>query len=1109
MSFDERYKKLNPSQAKAVDIIDGPVMVVAGPGTGKTELLSMRVANILKQTDTLPENILCLTFTDSGAEAMRERLFDIIGKDAYKVAIHTFHSFGAEIINQNPNFFYNGANFRAADDISNYEILTNIFDDLPDTDVLAKKMNGDYTYLKSAKSAISQLKKSGFTNSELREIVKANEEDLDAIEPILQTVFSARISKSTINGLDGCLDGMNFADSNQSGVPQLGGVIRNSLHRAVEEAKELDSTKPITAWKNNWLTKNERGDFVFKDRSRHAKLRSIGSVYDTYLNRMQENELFDFDDMILRVVHAMEVFPELRFNMQEQFQYVLVDEFQDTNMSQARVLKNLLNNPVNNGRPNIMVVGDDDQAIYSFQGADVSNILDFRDQYADVKLIALTENYRSTKNILDTSREVITQGKDRLENTIEELSKILSSNYSSQKTITAMESFTHIEQERAWIADDVKSKLEAGVPAKEIAILSRRHRELENLLPYLIDRGIPLSYERQENILDLDIIKLIVKISKLLVYLCNEEHDKANGLLPEVLAHDAFGFNSIDLWRLSLESYQKRIGWLEAMLTNPTFVDVAKWLIELSQDISDSNLEIVIDRIVGSPNLVQVADDSDTDIDPFEEKEEAEYVSPIYEYFFSQEAREKQPGKYLSFLNSLITLRAKLRDYRPNQTLFLWDLIDFIDIHTKLESSIMSRQQIASGGENSVCLMTAHKSKGLEFEHVYIVNAVDSMWGEKARSKSGATIDYPENLPIGPSGENLDERLRLFYVAMTRAKSHLSISFSDTNDNDKSTAQASFLTTSSITTNRNEDEQSIVSLEKSAELAWYQNIMNVAEDDMKLLLAPVMEKYKLSPTHLNNFIDISRGGPQAFLVQNLLRFPQSMSYHAAYGSAIHETLQLAHNHVLATGEQKPIEDSIQTFEKLLESYPLSDEEVQKLSTQGADSLRIFLASEGARFNDTQKSELNFSYEDSMVGDAKLTGKIDLVEFDKNSKTAIVTDYKTGKALGRWQGSSDYEKIKLHKYRQQLMFYKLLVEKSRNYHEYSMNKGVLQFVEPNDQKEIVALDLEISTEELANFEKLIHKVWQKIMTFDFPDTSAYPDTYKGVLQFEADLIDGHL
>ena len=128
--FKTRYNKLNSAQKEAVDTIDGPLLVVAGPGTGKTELLSMRAANILRATDTLPENILCLTFTDSGANAMRARLASIIGTDAYKVAIQTFHSFGTEIINHHSEYFYRGADFSPADEVATYSILTDIFEEL-------------------------------------------------------------------------------------------------------------------------------------------------------------------------------------------------------------------------------------------------------------------------------------------------------------------------------------------------------------------------------------------------------------------------------------------------------------------------------------------------------------------------------------------------------------------------------------------------------------------------------------------------------------------------------------------------------------------------------------------------------------------------------------------------------------------------------------------------------------------------------------------------------------------------------------------------------------------------------------------------------------------
>ncbi len=182
MDFTSRYNTLNTNQRLAVDTIDGPVMVVAGPGTGKTELLGMRAANILKKTDTLPENILCLTFTESGAHAMRERLASIIGKDAYKVAIHTFHGFGAEVINQHSEYFYHGANFRPADELSSYEIISRILDDLDYDNPLASKMNGEYTHIRDITSSISELKRSGLTSDELLQVLDSNDLVLDASE---------------------------------------------------------------------------------------------------------------------------------------------------------------------------------------------------------------------------------------------------------------------------------------------------------------------------------------------------------------------------------------------------------------------------------------------------------------------------------------------------------------------------------------------------------------------------------------------------------------------------------------------------------------------------------------------------------------------------------------------------------------------------------------------------------------------------------------------------------------------------------------------------------------------------------------------------------------
>ena len=296
MDFSTRYQALNAQQKQAVDAIDGPVMVIAGPGTGKTELLSMRAANILKKTDTLPESILCLTFTDSGAAAMRERLTKIIGKDAYKVAIHTFHSFGSEVINQHGEYFYQGAHFRPADDLATHEILTANFNELDHDSLIASKMNGEFTYLRDAMTSISDLKRSGLTSDELLNVIEANSELLDTVEPDLALIFSNRVNASTADQLRPLVEKSNSLPEPNlpAGITPLAQSFSLSLSHALEDADEQSSTKPVTAWKNKWLTKDTNGKIVFKDRSRHDKLRAISFVYFKYLSRMQEAELFDY-----------------------------------------------------------------------------------------------------------------------------------------------------------------------------------------------------------------------------------------------------------------------------------------------------------------------------------------------------------------------------------------------------------------------------------------------------------------------------------------------------------------------------------------------------------------------------------------------------------------------------------------------------------------------------------------------------------------------------------------------------------------------------------------------------------------------------------------------
>lgn len=1087
MNFATRYKNLNAEQKSAVDTIDGPLLVIAGPGTGKTELLSMRTANILQRTDTLPENILCLTFTDSGANAMRSRLASIIGPSAYKVAIQTFHSFGTETINRYREYFYQGAEFQPADELSSYELLTDIFDELDYANPLASKNNGEYIYLRDTLAAIGELKQAGLTNDELLTIINANDAVLDEVESELGAIFANKISTSMLSMLVPIAEKVAALPTPPlpPAITPLGNELALGMARAFDEAVELNKTTPITQWRNEWLEKDMAGTFVFKDRKRHLKLRALAHVYFAYLSRMQQAGLYDYNDMVLNVVHAMELYPDLRANLQEKYHYIMVDEFQDTNLAQLRILFNLTDNPLGDA-PNVMAVGDDDQAIYSFQGADVNNIHRFRERYPQHKSIVLVHNYRSASAILGAAREVIVQANGRLE-TAMDITKTLTPHATHSPAGVDRTRLPTRADEFSWVSESIVRDIKSGVSPSDIAVLARNHNELVELVPHLHHHDIAVNYERRDNVLDIESIQTLELLAATAVALFNGNHSEADSCLPELLAHPMYGFSAEAIWRLSLASQRNGLSWLESMMVTSTFKPLAEWLIDRARAVPHEPLEVFVDALIGTPT----GDDM------------AAFRSPLYEHYFGSTVLREHPDAYITVLEALRTLRTRLREYQPNTTPRITDFLEFTRTHRELGSGITSIRSSSVGIDGAVNLMTAHKSKGLEYDTVYIINSVDSKWGERVRSRS-PLISYPENLVIRPNSNSYDERLRLYFVAMTRAKRQLHISYSATDTSGKDTLVASFLTGTTIPEKVEQPEHSIATLTGLNELAWHDHITKQPTDTMKQLLAPVLENYKLSSTHLNNFIDLTRGGPSAFLMHNLLRFPQAKSASASYGTAIHATLQRAHNHLAATGGRRPLEDVLGDFIHELGRQRLSEDDFALFSKKGNDSLTAFLAKKYASFAPTQRTELSFAGQGVYIGEARLTGNVDLVDITDNAIT--VTDYKTGKPSSSWKGSADYEKIKLHKYRQQLMFYQLLCEHSRDYAKYEFAGGVLQFVEPDSTGKIHALEEQFSDEALERFQKLLCAVWQCITTLDFPDVSEFEANYKGILAFEDYLID---
>ena len=1103
MDFQKRYNNLNINQKQAVDTIEGTVMVVAGPGTGKTELLSMRVANILQKTDALPESILALTFTDSGSIAMQKRLFSIIGKDAYKVHIHTFHEFGSNIISRFPEYFYEGAKLDLATDIDKRRIITKLLDDQRYDNPLKKSYNGEYTTINTILNAVSDFKSSGFLPAELRQIVENNLQELEAANQILAPIFNQRMNPKLIAEISAAVPKLqNVVRTKQPvGIKNITDILAVSLQEAVEPAAESGKTTSLTAWKKVWFKKDATNAQVLKSIIDSNLLLAALDFYEQYTKVMSEEKLYDYDDMILQVVQKIENNPELRFELQENFQYIMVDEFQDTNLAQMKILHGLTDNPVNEGNPNLLVVGDDDQAIYGFQGADVGNILDFNHTYPKAKLITLTDNYRSAPIILQSAQEVISQGVDRLENKIEQLNKTLTPHHQPENSVAKIVSLKTSSDEKFWIASDIKAKLQAGADPAEIAVIARNHKDLESLVPFLVQNQIAVKYDRSENILESEVVVQLKNLAQIIIELGNGNHGAAEALLPELMSHPVWQFDPETLWKISLNSNKNRSTWMETMLATPETEKFQKWLINLAVQAKNWPLEQMIDQLMG----VQFAQEKPEQIKQNNQTpSDVKFKSPFACYFFSS-----GHAAFIDNIENLTTIRGKMREQlRDEKSAKLSDFVQLIDEYNAAKQQIIRTSRV--GNQDSINLMTAHGSKGLEFETVYVMNTTNKSWS--SRKNSGIKVNYPENLRLKKSTDSDEEVLRLFFVAMTRAKNELILTNATEEDSGKEMLPASFIS-SSQSLNR-EDQTELKNQNITTEIistAWYAPIIAVPRQTMASFLASTLDHYKLSATHINNFVDVSGGGPQFFLLNNLLHFPSAQNPSSYYGTAMHAAMQFAHEQINLKKQKPSIDQIVDAFEKELDKKPLDDKDYQNFKDKGRDSLNGFLQKNYDSLNQNQKPEVDFRSQNVVLNGAKLTGKLDVLEIDKTAKSLAVQDYKTGKVIASWtKGGQDYDKIKKHKYRQQLMFYRLLLENSDDYKNYDVKSLELVFLEPSLTGEYSVLNLDdIGQDEYQDFQTLVGIVWQKIQNLDFPDTSNYEQNFNGLLQFEQDLLDGKI
>lgn len=1098
--FEQKYKQLNPEQRAAVDQIYGPVMVVAGPGTGKTQLLTTRVANILRQTDALPNNILCLTFTEAAASNMVERLSTIIGPDAYKVEINTFHGFGSNIINRYGEYFYSGADFKPADDLTQGEIITGILDSLPYDSDLVDSRDGAYSQIKSITGTIGDLKGAAITPNELRQLSEQNIDFCKAMTEPLTEAFGPKLNAKNMDLFYKLLGIAKAEAAKQSQFdfitePPLSRIFVDELAEALAQSEELSGrsvTKPISAFKKKWIDiKSDQK--VLKDEKRSRRMLEMADVYEQYSAKMTERGLYDFSDMIMNVVHAVETIPDLKANLQEQYQYILVDEFQDTNEAQARLLYQLTDY---DDTPNLMVVGDDDQAIYRFQGADISNIQHFKKRFPKLVQVDLKTNYRSGAGILRAAEVVSSSITVRLTNqdgTPKQLDAFQTwpVNIELAKAETA-------EQEFDAVARRVKQLIDDGVQPNEIAVIGRTHKSLEAAVPWLNHYGIKVNYEHQRDVFQSPIIELVLAIAKTVQGMAIGNINLISEGLPVMMADPAFGLSRHEYYQLCLESHGRAATWLDKLHHSDKFGRLVDWLEELAAESQTESLNNILLKIIGTAETA-LSPDADEAEQNSDDEEDNKFISPIYNYYFDYNKLQDNAFTYLRCLNDIKTLLTRLESYQPDRKLKLGDLLNFVD-QCKAAGVFVSAKTSIGDGSN-VQLVTAHGSKGLEFDTVIIIDAESEQWGSKMRGSHG--YKYPTNMPWKKAGDSDDdERRRLLYVAMTRAKRQLFITSHELNDSGKNLTNLEYLLgvgDEKILPSANLDD-SIT----NSEVAIMDRVIQ-PNDDLREVLRPLLDNYRLSATDVNNFTDLSHegNGPQGFIIKSLLRLPQPTSPNLVLGNAVHSTMQWLTNKLIETGELPDTDSAVKIFTDNFakNDYDLKQPDAMRFLDKGQHAIREFLAQHGDEFNNHQAAEKHFT---AMLDNIRLTGKLDRIEIDPKTLSLKIADYKTGKDL---TAGGDGAKVKAHNYQQQLMFYKLLVENSDTMSNYRVAEGQIMFVEPNQQTGVCnTMPADFDPAKLDEFKLLITSIWNHIIALDIPDVSAFPNKLTGTKAFERWLIE---
>ncbi len=479
LTFSQAYHNLNPAQKKAVDAIEGPVMVVAGPGTGKTQVLALRIANILKKTDTSPKNILALTFTESAAKNMRERVVSFIGLDGYKVNIETFHAFCRRVVSEHPEYFPVSSVYEDPDEAS----------ELPD-------------------QVVSELEQFAL----IQEILNDPEARFELLKPLKKPDLYVRSILKAIS------------DLKREGVTPDEFLAKIELEWPEAELKEVKSK-----------AKRQK---LEKLRAKNLELQKVYQLYEAKLHNLGK---YDFNDMIMMVLLAFKKHPDLLLDYQEQLHYFLVDEYQDTNTAQNEVVELLAS--YWQDQANIFVVGDPHQSIFRFQGASLANMSRFLSRYPKAQVINLKVGYRCPQPIYNSAFELMCSLSEDGSKHQAKLTQLLNFNQPLKSALAFDKQLSHLYlyeaptklAEYIYLAKKINQLIKSGTKPEEIAVLYRNNAESLELMQVLDKWGLAYDVAGGGNALDLEEIRQLVHFLRV-VYLLREGADYVD--LFEVLSYE-------------------------------------------------------------------------------------------------------------------------------------------------------------------------------------------------------------------------------------------------------------------------------------------------------------------------------------------------------------------------------------------------------------------------------------------------------------------------------------------------------------------------------------------------------------------------------------------